>query len=132
MKVSVIVPYEGYYNYLQDCLESIQDQKNVELETLLVGNQETDDFKKLVEMYKDTISLQVINCPIEEGVAKKRNLGLDKATGDYIYFLDSDDYIMPNTLSSLLEKALKEDLDLTVGKRWVTWFKKQGFETKGP
>ena len=46
MKVSVIVPYEGYYNYLQDCLESIQDQKNVELETLLVGNQETDDFKK--------------------------------------------------------------------------------------
>ena len=132
MKVSVIVPYEGYYNYLQDCLESIQDQKNVELETLLVGNQETDDFKKLVEMYKDTISLQVINCPIEEGVAKKRNLGLDKATGDYIYFLDSDDYIMPNTLSSLLEKALKEDLDLTVGKRWVTWFKKQVFETMGP
>ena len=131
MKVSVIVPYEGYYNYLQDCLESIQDQKNVELETLLVGNQETDDFKKLVEMYKDTISLQVINCPIEEGVAKKRNLGLDKATGDYIYFLDSDDYIMPNTLSSLLEKALKEDLDLTVGKRWVTWFKKQVFETMG-
>lgn len=132
MKVSIIVPYEGYYNYLQDCLESIQDQKNVELETLLVGNQETDDFKKLVEMYKDTISLQVINCPIEEGVAKKRNLGLDKATGDYIYFLDSDDYIMPNTLSSLLEKALKEDLDLTVGKRWVTWFKKQVFETMGP
>lgn len=132
MKVSIIVPYEGYYNYLQDCLESIQDQKNVELETLLVGNQETDDFKKLVEMYKDTISLQVINCPIEEGVAKKRNLGLDKATGDYIYFLDSDDYIMPNTLSSLLEKALKEGLDLTVGKRWVTWFKKQVFETMGP
>ncbi|MEE0494584.1 glycosyltransferase family 2 protein, partial [Faecalibacillus faecis] len=132
MKVSIIVPYEGYYNYLQDCLESIQDQKNVELETLLVGNQKTDDFKKLVEMYKDTISLQVINCPIEEGVAKKRNLGLDKATGDYIYFLDSDDYIMPNTLSSLLEKALKEDLDLTVGKRWVTWFKKQVFETMGP
>ena len=65
MKVSIIVPYEGYYNYLQDCLESIQDQKNVELETLLVGNQKTDDFKKLVEMYKDTISLQVINCPFE-------------------------------------------------------------------
>ena len=43
MKVSIIVPYEGYYNYLQDCLESIQDQKNVELETLLVGNQETDE-----------------------------------------------------------------------------------------
>lgn len=86
MKVSVIVPYEGYYNYLQDCLESIQDQKNVELETLLVGNQDIEDFKKLVETYKDTIHLQVIDCPIEEGVAKKRNLGLDKATGDYVLF----------------------------------------------
>ena len=114
MKVSIIVPYEGYYNYLQDCLESIQDQKNVELETLLVGNQETDDFKKLVEMYKDTISLQVINCPIEEGVAKKRNLGLDKATGDYIYFLDSDDYIMPQRRIDLLIRAKKGIRNITV------------------
>ena len=67
----------------------------------------------------------------EEGVAKKRNLGLENATGDYIYFIDSDDYIMPQTLSCLLQDAMQKDLDLVVGRRWITWFKKQVFETMG-
>ncbi len=131
MKISVIVPYEGYYQYLKDCLESLSEQENVEIETLLVGNQDDQKFQQLVDTYKDIISLRVIPCSIEEGVAKKRNLGLENATGDYIYFIDSDDYIMPQTLSYLLQDAIQKDLDLAVGRRWITWFKKQVFETMG-
>lgn len=131
MKISVIVPYEGYYQYLKDCLESLSEQENVEIETLLVGNQDDQKFQQLVNTYKDKISLRVIPCSIEEGVAKKRNLGLENATGDYIYFIDSDDYIMPQTLSYLLQDAIQKDLDLVVGRRWITWFKKQVFETMG-
>ncbi len=131
MKISVIVPYEGYYQYLKDCLESLSEQENVEIETLLVGNQDDQKFQQLVDTYKDIISLRVIPCSIEEGVAKKRNLGLENATGDYIYFIDSDDYIMPQTLSYLLQDAIQKDLDLVVGRRWITWFKKQVFETMG-
>lgn len=131
MKISVIVPYEGYYQYLKDCLESLSEQENVEIETLLVGNQDDQKFQQLVDTYKDKISLRVIPCSIEEGVAKKRNLGLENATGDYIYFIDSDDYIMPQTLSYLLQDAIQKDLDLVVGRRWITWFKKQVFETVG-
>ena len=131
MKISVIVPYEGYYQYLKDCLESLSEQENVEIETLLVGSQDDQKFQQLVDTYKDKISLNVIPCSIEEGVAKKRNLGLENATGDYIYFIDSDDYIMPQTLSCLLQDAMQKDLDLVVGRRWVTWFKKQVFETMG-
>lgn len=131
MKISVIVPYEGYYQYLKDCLESLSEQENVEIETLLVGNQDDQKFQQLVDTYKDKISLRVIPCSIEEGVAKKRNLGLENATGDYIYFIDSDDYIMPQTLSCLLQDAIQKDLDLVVGRRWITWFKKQVFETMG-
>lgn len=129
MKISVIVPYEGYYQYLKDCLESLSEQENVEIETLLVGSQDDQKFQQLVDTYKDKISLNVIPCSIEEGVAKKRNLGLENATGDYIYFIDSDDYIMPQTLSCLLQDAMQKDLDLVVGRRWITWFKKQCFET---
>ncbi len=131
MKISVIVPYEGYYQYLKDCLESLSEQENVEIETLLVGNQDDQKFQQLVDTYKDKISLRVIPCSIEEGVAKKRNLGLENATGDYIYFIDSDDYIMPQTLSYLFQDAIQKDLDLVVGRRWITWFKKQVFETMG-
>lgn len=131
MKISVIVPYEGYYQYLKDCLESLSEQENVEIETLLVGSQDDQKFQQLVDTYKDKISLKVIPCSIEEGVAKKRNLGLENATGDYIYFIDSDDYIMPQTLSYLLQDAIQKDLDLVVGRRWITWFKKQVFETMG-
>ncbi len=131
MKICVIVPYEGYYQYLKDCLESLSEQENVEIETLLVGSQDDQKFQQLVDTYKDKISLNVIPCSIEEGVAKKRNLGLENATGDYIYFIDSDDYIMPQTLSYLLQDAMQKDLDLVVGRRWVTWFKKQVFETMG-
>ena len=131
MKISVIVPYEGYYQYLKDCLESLSEQENVEIETLLVGSQDDQKFQQLVDTYKDKISLKVIPCSIEEGVAKKRNLGLENATGDYIYFIDSDDYIMPQTLSYLLQDAMQQDLDLVVGRRWITWFKKQVFETMG-
>ena len=131
MKISVIVPYEGYYQYLKDCLESLSEQENVEIETLLVGSQDDQKFQQLVDTYKDKISLNVIPCSIEEGVAKKRNLGLENATGDYIYFIDSDDYIMPQTLSCLLQDAMQKDLDLVVGRRWITWFKKQVFETMG-
>lgn len=131
MKISVIVPYEGYYQYLKDCLESLSEQENVEIETLLVGSQDDQKFQQLVDTYKDKISLRVIPCSIEEGVTKKRNLGLENATGDYIYFIDSDDYIMPQTLSYLLQDAIQKDLDLVVGRRWITWFKKQVFETMG-
>lgn len=109
MKISVIVPYEGYYQYLKDCLESLSEQENVEIETLLVGSQDDQKFQQLVDTYKDKISLNVIPCSIEEGVAKKRNLGLENATGDYIYFIDSDDYIMPQTLSCLLQDAMQKE-----------------------
>ena len=57
MKISVIVPYEGYYQYLKDCLESLSEQENVEIETLLVGSQDDQKFQQLVDTYKDKISL---------------------------------------------------------------------------
>ena len=68
MKISVIVPYEGYYQYLKDCLESLSEQENVEM-NILVGSQDDQKFQQLVDTYKDKISLNVIPCSIEEGVA---------------------------------------------------------------
>jgi len=131
MKVSIIVPFDGYYNYLADCLESIQDQNIDELETLLITDQNGEQLNDLISQYQEKIHLKLIKCPENTNVAVKRNLGLDKATGEYVYFLDSDDYLMPQTLSLLIQDAKERDNDLVLGKRWITWFKKQVFETMG-
>lgn len=126
MKLSIIIPYDRYKNYLSDCLESICEQKINDYETLLIVNDENqvdDDLKKF------NVNLKVISSNGNTNVAAKRNLGIENASGEYLYFIDCDDYIMPNTLSILLEEAVNENLDLVTGIRKFTWFKKKVFET---
>ena len=62
---------------------------------------------------------------------KKEILALEQASGEYIYFIDCDDYLMPNTLKLLITWANQNDLDLVAGIRRFTWFKKKVFETMG-
>ena len=116
MKISVIVPYEGYYQYLKDCLESLSEQENVEIETLLVGSQDDQKFQQLVDTYKDKISLNVIPCSIEEGVAKKRNLGLENATGDYITTMDADLQDPPTLLEEMFDTLESGEYDCCATK----------------
>lgn len=131
MKVSVIVPFDGYYHYLFDCLESLKDQNINDLETLLIIDQYDEKINELINQYQKYINLKVILSSGDSHVAAKRNLGLEEATGDYVYFLDSDDYLMPDCLSKLIAAAKTDDVDLVLGKRWISWFKKQVFETMG-
>ncbi len=131
MKISVIVPFDGYYHYLADCLESIKDQNVDDIETLLIIDQYDEKINEFINCYQKYINLKVVLAPSDVNVAVKRNLGLDEATGDYVYFLDSDDYLMPGVFSRLMNKASEENLDLVMGKRWISWFKKQVFETMG-
>lgn len=131
MKVSVIIPFDGYYHYLSDCLESLKDQNCNDLETLLIIDQYDEQINELINQYQKYINLKVILAPGNTNVAAKRNLGLDEATGDYVYFLDSDDYLMPQCLAKLCDDIKVHHADLAMGKRWISWFKKQVFETMG-
>lgn len=126
MELSIIIPYDRYKKYLQDCLESIAQQNIADFETLLIINDE-DDLDENLKNYD--INLKLIKAGINSSVAKKRNIGIDNAQGKYLYFIDCDDYLMPNTLSLLLKKARQDDLDLVTGIRKFTWFKKKVFET---
>ena len=87
MKLSIIIPFNRYKHYLYDCLESIKDQNLTDYEVLLVVDA-IEDVKDKIHKYNLPITL------IESGeatVGKKRNMGLNLAKGDYVYFLDSDD-----------------------------------------
>lgn len=125
MKLSIIIPFNRYIHYLYDCLESIKDQNLTDYEVLLVVDA-IEDVKDKIHKYDLPITL------IESGeatVGKKRNMGLNLAKGDYVYFLDSDDYVLPNCLNALMKEAEKSNNQVVAGKRMVSWFKKKVYET---
>ena len=128
MKLSIIIPYDRYEQYLYDCLESISEQNLDDFETLLIASKSAKIDQQIQEY---PVNLKIIT--VEDGlnVAKKRNIGLENACGEYIYFIDWDDYLMPGSLNALLTRASQDNLDLVTGIRKVTWFKKKVFETMG-
>ncbi|MGB4658989.1 MAG: CDP-glycerol glycerophosphotransferase family protein [Mobilitalea sp.] len=143
MKLSIIVPFNKGIHFLEDCFESIRDQGLTNYETVLVLDHVKEDVSDLLQSYQD-INLTIVEIKeegitnrrfgrekVEEqlkgycGVACARNAGLDAATGEYVYFLDSDDYILSSTLSMLLSEAEEQNADFTYGKRRSTWFRRK-------
>lgn len=127
MKVSVIVPFMKGISYLEDALSSLKDQIYDDFETVLVCDHIEEDITALVDGYKDAIRLSVYHLEDKTGVAAARNFGLSKATGEYVYFLDSDDYLYENALSILVEATFDRNADVVYGKKKSTWFKRSVF-----
>ncbi|WP_314793907.1 bifunctional glycosyltransferase family 2 protein/CDP-glycerol:glycerophosphate glycerophosphotransferase [Eggerthia catenaformis] len=127
MKISVIIPFDCYENYLKDCLDSLENQTFKDFEALLIANADTYLDQSMLAGY--TLNLRVIPADASSSTAVKRNIGLNNATGEYVYFLDADDYIAPDALERLA--AVSHDVDLISGIRKHTWFKKDVFEAMG-
>lgn len=124
--VSIIVTHKKDTLYLKDCLESIAEQQFKDYETILVVDHTEDNIKPLIEEFKDKINLKVFYLEDKHGVSSARNLGLDKATGEYVYFLDNDDYLYGDSIKLLLD-VMDEDTDMAYGRMKHTWFQKQAF-----
>lgn len=105
-KVSIIVPIYNAEKYLPKCLDSIITQSINNIEIICINDGSTDDSLDILKKYatKDA-RIKLIN-QINSGQSVARNKGLDIATGDYIYFVDADDYIHPQTLEIMLNVAL--------------------------
>jgi CDP-glycerol glycerophosphotransferase len=142
LKLSIIVPFHKGAHFLEDCFESIRDQGLTGFETILVMDHVKEDLTELIHKYQDiNIKTVELNKPvamkrnygkvkIEEqlkgysGVASARNAGLDVALGEYVYFLDSDDYLINGTLPLLLKEAEEQGADFTYSKKASTWFRR--------
>ena len=102
-KISIIVPIYNSETYLRRCLISLINQKYNNLEIILVNDGSTDNSLSICKEYEKKDSrIKLIN-QLNKGVAHTRNIGLDVATGDYITFVDSDDFIDKNMYSELIE-----------------------------
>lgn len=101
--VSVIISVHNKEDYLERCLESVVQQTYQNIEIIVVNDASTDKSKMIIERFtKKYANVYMYQLKNKSGVAKARNFGLSKATGDYVYFLDADDYITPYTLELFL------------------------------
>ena len=110
--ISIIVPIYNAEKYLNKCIKSLINQTKQELEFVLVNDGSTDTSEDIIKSYKDKRIKYFKNK--NQGIGKTRNFGIDKATGKYIMFLDSDDYLATHACEELFNKAEKENLDLVI------------------
>ena len=110
--ISIIVPIYNTEKYLNKCLDSLINQSKKELEFILINDGSKDNSEEIIKEYKDERIKYYKNK--NQGIGKTRNFGIEKATGKYLMFLDSDDYLEKDACELLYKKAEKENLDLVV------------------
>lgn len=106
IKVSIVVPVYKVEKYLDRCLNSIVNQTYSNLEIILVDDCSPDGCPKMCDIWslKDA-RIHVIHKPVNEGLGMARNSGMDMATGEYICFFDSDDYISNDAIAKCVNAA---------------------------
>ncbi|HFI0795947.1 TPA: glycosyltransferase family 2 protein [Streptococcus suis] len=114
--ISVIVPVYNVENYLRQCLDSIIRQTYQHLEIILIDDASTDTSTAICQEYvnKDK-RIRMIRVPSNLGVSNSRNLGLENMTGEFVTFVDSDDYLNTDMIEQLYQLAITEQADIVLG-----------------
>lgn len=111
MKVSIIIPAHNVEKYIERCIQSVMHQTYNNIECIIVDDCSTDDTanicKRLINNYQGTVSFTLIEHKNSKGPSGARNSGTDAATGEYIFYLDSDDEITYKCISLLCNIAKK-------------------------
>lgn len=113
--ISIIIPCYNVEKYIEKCINSIENQIYKNIEIIVVDDCSTDNTMNILKKLKGEYSnLQVYQNDKNKGAAYSRNFAIKKAKGEYIGFIDGDDYIGENYYDELLKKAEEEDADVVV------------------
>lgn len=114
LKVSVIVPVYNTEKYLSKCLDSLVYQTLKDIEIIIVNDGSPDNSQKIIDdyvkKYKNIKAFEKKN----GGLSDARNYGIKKASGEYIAFLDSDDYVTVDMYEKMYKKAISQHFDMVV------------------
>ena len=118
-RVTVIVPVYNVAKYIERCIQSVLEQDYNNIELIVVNDGSTDESLSVVKkiLVDDKITYTIVDKK-NGGLSSARNAGLELATGGYIFFLDSDDYIEKNTISAMVDAAEKNNIDIVVCGRY--------------
>ena len=106
-KFSLIIPAYNVEKYIKKCLDSVLNQTYNDYEIIIINDGSTDNTSKLLESYKSNKKIKIINQE-NKGLSNARNTGVSNAKGDYILFIDSDDFIEKELLE-ILNKTIKDE-----------------------
>ena len=124
--VSVIIPMYNVSEYVDDCFSNLASQVLTNYEVILIDDKSVDDtIEKVllaIECFeRKDVEFTLITQEMNMGVACARNIGLERASGEYVYFYDADDRLEPDTLSALYSEAKQRDADIA-GCEWFISF----------
>ncbi len=112
ISVSVIIPVYNAVEYLQKCLDSVINQTQNDIEIIIIDDGSTDGSSNICKSYADSDSRFVYRYKENEGLAAARQVGLDIAKGEYVGFVDSDDWIERNMFERMYGAAKENDADI--------------------
>ena len=120
-KVSVVIPVYNMEKYLRQCLNSVAGQTLKDLEIICVNDGSTDSSKAILDEYAAKDSRFIIIDKPNSGYGHSMNCGFDKATGEYIVIVESDDYADPEMFKDLYREAKKYSLDVVKSGFYYYW-----------
>jgi len=113
-KISIIIPVYNVAPYIRECLHSVQHQTHSDIEVILVNDGSTDSSGAICDEYASEDARFIVVHKENGGVSSARNAGLDLATGEYIGFIDPDDYVTVDFYEKLLTAAVEHDADFAL------------------
>lgn len=111
-KISIIVPVYNVEEYLEDCLDSIAAQTFINFECICIDDGSTDNSGSILDEYAKKDNRFIILHQKNAGVSAARNAGLEAAQGEWIVFVDSDDYIDKKTYETAFQTAIEDNADI--------------------
>lgn len=120
MLLSIVIPIYNVQNYLNECLDSVKNYDESQIEIILIDDGSTDKSSKICESYiKNYTNTKYIRQE-NKGLSEARNVGIREAKGEYILFLDSDDYLYENILKKILDDLISNNLsnDIYLGRAY--------------
>lgn len=121
VKVSIIIPAYNMSSFLGYCLSSCINQTFVDLEIIVVNDGSTDTTSDVIKEYAALDERIVMVDQNNQGVIYARKSGLEVARGEYVFYLDGDDYIEKNAISELYSEAIKRNADYVVGNFYTVY-----------
>lgn len=111
-KVSIIVPIYNGEKYIKQCIDSLINQSLKEIEIILINDGSTDNTKNIIENYSEKDKRIIVINKENSGPGSSRNIGINKASGEYIGFVDSDDYVEKTMYKDLYNLVKNQDIDI--------------------
>lgn len=126
--ISVIVPVNNVESYLKECLSSVLDQSYKDLELICVDDGSTDSSLEIIKYFSEIDNRVIlISHPKSLGVSAARNAGLNVARGEFVFFLDSDDYLLPGSLERMC-RLMTPEVDAVVSAVKCIYEKDSGIQ----